>query len=333
MSPGARRAVGPRWVLAVLCLVPFEAEGWQKWTYSSNATQEWRDLWRLPRGPGARRGHTMVLFNTMILMFGGRSNEVQRNHVPKTYEIEDVNGTIDFVSYDKNPIIDGTCYYTNTSSGENASEYVCGRPRGTHSRHVCPSVTLRGSLIASVTRRSWRSSREAGAISGPARRTVPARALEPVAEGDALVAVGGREAAALTADELVGRMRERPLALRFRRAAPPPPAAPAAAAPASAAPPPAAAAPARVELTIPASEKLLGFSVGVRPSERGDCLVVTNVRARSPLDDAGVAPGARLLALNGDDVAHLSLDELTAKARPLANTDRTVVLAVDAPPR
>ena len=149
-----------------------------------------------------------------------------------------------------------------------------------------------------------------------------ARALEPVAEGDALVAVGGREAAALTADELVGRMRERPLALRFRRAAP----APAAAAPA-------AAAPARVELTIPASEKLLGFSVGVRPSERGDCLVVTNVRARSPLDDAGVAPGARLLALNGDDVAHLSLDELTAKARPLANTDRTVVLAVDAPPR
>jgi len=119
------------WLLAL----PLLTHGWQKWTYTSNATQEWRDLWRLPRGPGARRGHSMVLFNTMILMFGGRSNEVRRNHVPKTYEIEDVNGTIEFVSYDRNPIVDGTCQYLNASgkpagggarnARENRSNYVC----------------------------------------------------------------------------------------------------------------------------------------------------------------------------------------------------------------
>lgn len=118
-------------LLVVGCVVS-SAVGWQKWTYTSNATQEWRDLWRLQRGPGARRGHSMVLFNTMILMFGGRSNEVRRNHVPKTYEIEDVNGTIEFVSYDRNPIIDGTCFLTNASipsawsnDAQNESQYVC----------------------------------------------------------------------------------------------------------------------------------------------------------------------------------------------------------------
>ena len=47
----------------LLLLLFAGAEAWQKWAYESNATQEWRDLWRLPQGPGARRGHTMVLFN------------------------------------------------------------------------------------------------------------------------------------------------------------------------------------------------------------------------------------------------------------------------------
>ena len=88
-----------------------------------------------------------------------------------------------------------------------------------------------------------------------------------------------------------------------------------------------------VELTIPDTEKLLGFSVGVRPRAGGDCLVVTNVRALSVLHDHGVEAGARLVKLNGDDVAHFSLDDLTAKARALANTTRRVVLAIDpAPP-
>ena len=33
-------------------------------------------------------------------MFGGRSNEVRREHVPKSYEIKDVDGVIEFKSYD-----------------------------------------------------------------------------------------------------------------------------------------------------------------------------------------------------------------------------------------
>ncbi|KAH8092270.1 hypothetical protein JL720_5238 [Aureococcus anophagefferens] len=68
----------------------------------------------------------MVLFNTMILMFGGRSNEVRRNHVPKTYEIETVNGTIDFVSYDKNPIVDARAVDDSPEAAATLpAHYVC----------------------------------------------------------------------------------------------------------------------------------------------------------------------------------------------------------------
>ena len=34
---------------------------------------------------------------TKIVLFGGRSNEIFKQHVPKTYEIKISSGTIDFV--------------------------------------------------------------------------------------------------------------------------------------------------------------------------------------------------------------------------------------------
>lgn len=66
-------------------------------------------------GPRARRGHTMVIartpagippFNggTFILMFGGRDNTNYTEHVPKTYNIEKVNGTITFSTYEDKPV-------------------------------------------------------------------------------------------------------------------------------------------------------------------------------------------------------------------------------------
>lgn len=50
-------------------------------------------------GPGGRYGHTMVMHDTQIVLFGGRADEIQKTHIPKTYKVEDRNGTIDFASY------------------------------------------------------------------------------------------------------------------------------------------------------------------------------------------------------------------------------------------
>jgi len=55
----------------------------------------------------------MVLYGTQILLFGGRSNEVKRQHVPMTYEIEDVDGVLEFVSYDKSSVLAGVCTEVN----------------------------------------------------------------------------------------------------------------------------------------------------------------------------------------------------------------------------
>ena len=104
----------------------------------------------------------------------------------------------------------------------------------------------------------------------------------------------------------MAKLKARPVALRFRRGQRPP-------------------SEKRLELVIPASERLLGFSVGRAAGK----LVVTAVREPSVLHEAGVASGARLLTLNGEDVSGISLEELTARAQRLANTRRVLVLAVD----
>ena len=86
----------------------------------------------------------------------------------------------------------------------------------------------------------------------------------------------------------------------------------------------------RITIVVPASEERLGFSV----TSTGGRLVVISVRDASPLSVRGVGPGARLLTLNGEDVAHVSPAELSARAASLAGVERVVVLSVDdvAPP-
>lgn len=40
-------------------------------------------------GPGGRIGHSMVLAgnDSRVIMFGGRDNEIVRQHIPRTYEV------------------------------------------------------------------------------------------------------------------------------------------------------------------------------------------------------------------------------------------------------
>jgi hypothetical protein len=108
------------WPLLLL-LLPGGGIGWQRWPYEANTTEQWRAVWPLEYGPGERRGHSMVLYGTQILLFGGRSNEVKRRHVPMTYEIEDVDGVLEFVSYDQSSVLAGVCTETNgTTECDNA---------------------------------------------------------------------------------------------------------------------------------------------------------------------------------------------------------------------
>ena len=65
--------------------------GWQEWTWEGNTSDD---------SPGQRRGHTMSLFYDTIIVFGGRSDDRCIEHAPKTYEIEEKEGRLNFITYD-----------------------------------------------------------------------------------------------------------------------------------------------------------------------------------------------------------------------------------------
>ena len=78
---------------------------WQQWNFSSHTNDDWRELWTLAEGPGARRGHTLVLFNqTKLILFGGRGNDAHRPHVPKRFDVVDVDGVLEFSTHDGVPL-------------------------------------------------------------------------------------------------------------------------------------------------------------------------------------------------------------------------------------
>ena len=69
--------------LVVLCGCVVQTCAWQEWAYNSTTSEDWRKLWGYADGPHGRRGHSMVLYGTQIILFGGRDNEIRRNHVPR----------------------------------------------------------------------------------------------------------------------------------------------------------------------------------------------------------------------------------------------------------
>ncbi|KAL3794138.1 hypothetical protein HJC23_012845 [Cyclotella cryptica] len=78
---------------------------WQKWDSSSFSTDDWRELWSLSDGPGARRGHSLVIFNkTKVVLFGGRGNDAHRKHVPSRYNVVEDRGLLEFSTYDSFPL-------------------------------------------------------------------------------------------------------------------------------------------------------------------------------------------------------------------------------------
>ena len=71
----------------ITALLASEGCAWQQWTWKSD-------------GPGPRDGHSLLLLGRSVYLFGGRSDDIQAFHRPTTYEIENVNGSLGFRSYD-----------------------------------------------------------------------------------------------------------------------------------------------------------------------------------------------------------------------------------------
>jgi hypothetical protein len=97
----AATVVGPVFCLILLC---HGVACWKLWpdmnttaplpnTPDPNATT-----------PGPREGHSMLIIDDRIILFGGRANEVYFENVPKTYEIKDTNGTLVVSTYDQKPV-------------------------------------------------------------------------------------------------------------------------------------------------------------------------------------------------------------------------------------
>jgi hypothetical protein len=98
-------AAAPPAALLLLALLP-AARAWKQWDNHGTTPQAWRDMWKLDTGPGGRSGHSLVLFDAggTVIMFGGRDNDRRRRHVPRTYEVTRVQGTLEFVNYDEKPV-------------------------------------------------------------------------------------------------------------------------------------------------------------------------------------------------------------------------------------
>lgn len=68
---------------------------------SNVAAQSWREwTWSDSDGPGPRRGHSLCFYKSQLIVFGGRTEDTTKTHVPKTYEIHKLNGTLEFLSYE-----------------------------------------------------------------------------------------------------------------------------------------------------------------------------------------------------------------------------------------
>eukprot|EP01038_Epipyxis_sp_PR26KG_P011787 gene11787-15773_t len=133
----------------------FFSNAWNLWDYkvtyaSSSGTaaelikESWESVWSkyfyynetgFSDAPRPRRGHSLHLIQTdsrsdyggatYIVLFGGRDNNQKISHIPKTYNVKTINGTISFSTYDKkpvNPCDDTTGEYYSVSERRNCND-------------------------------------------------------------------------------------------------------------------------------------------------------------------------------------------------------------------
>ena len=90
-------------IILFIFLLP-TASSWQEWKYTSNSTDEYRQLW-LNEGLGDRRGHSLVLYDkSQVILFAGRGNDAHRPHVPSRFDLVEIEGVLEFTTHDNMPL-------------------------------------------------------------------------------------------------------------------------------------------------------------------------------------------------------------------------------------
>jgi hypothetical protein len=86
-------------LLLLLCSFFTHTISWRQWNYSVTSTtssEVWLTQWSKATGedigkiPRPRRGHSLVLAGDYLVMFGGRGNEAEMVHIPRTYNVQKV---------------------------------------------------------------------------------------------------------------------------------------------------------------------------------------------------------------------------------------------------
>ena len=91
--------------LIFLFLLPTCCHSWQHWDYTSTPNNEYKQLWERDGKQLDRRGHTIVLYNeSNVVLFGGRSNDAHRPHVPMTFDLVEIDGVLEFSTHDNMPL-------------------------------------------------------------------------------------------------------------------------------------------------------------------------------------------------------------------------------------
>ena len=97
--PSALAAGGLLLCILVLCWEVRPVLSFREWNYSittTDSTTTWQETWSQIsdddkyKAPRPRRGHTIVVAGDSLIMFGGRGNEADAVHIPKTYNVEKV---------------------------------------------------------------------------------------------------------------------------------------------------------------------------------------------------------------------------------------------------
>lgn len=106
---GLNRLTSPLLLPLLAWLATAPSSAWQEWNYStvSDANlREWQRTWGFPTGPRGRYGHSLHAWGDKVLLFGGRDNDMQVPHAPRTYQVDRINGSLVFLTYDQYPVDD-----------------------------------------------------------------------------------------------------------------------------------------------------------------------------------------------------------------------------------
>jgi len=101
----------------------------KKSVWSNEIHREWFKLWKEhpKEGPGGRAGHTLLAIpnSTKLIMFGGRGNDKQVPHVPSTYELVEIDGKLEFTTYDAKPLYKGQVSPTYEKDYGQHEDLIC----------------------------------------------------------------------------------------------------------------------------------------------------------------------------------------------------------------